>query len=369
MGPVDEHKTLETEYQNPLYKSLQLQVRSAGTDTMEVGGAGRITVKFSPLAWGQMEKERELNKEYKKLSTTINNEGKSRECLYRGLLFANAAHTKKSLTLHQQLNSYYEDQNKLLKRGVGENLYEFKELLSVRDSVIKNQLKITSLGKLNQSIEAALNQRLKAPLSLQEIEFGNFINVKNIKATGLSVEPKIIELHKLNSQARINNLELDIERREANQILDNVELYRWDESLNLGVSYGVQVTLNLPYFNKKAYLKDAVQRQVAVNKLSESQREALNEIDGTELSFQNKIAQFEALKASDYYKTLKSLKKLLSGSKNNSPLTILQTQARMANEKIKILELKHEIIQDYLTMLYHSGKITSCVSPTFLVKN
>ena len=369
MTPVDKFETLEESYQDPLYRNLQLQLRTAGSHDSEMAGASRIALKLDLLAWGQREKEKELNKEYQKFSKTINREGSSRECLYRSLLFSKVRHARKSLVLLRELNQYFEDQNRLLKKGVGDNLFEFKELLTVRENLTKNKILIGQLEKLEMALEESLNKRLQTRVLMKEIEFHNFLTVKKMKVSTDAAEPKLIEIEKLKTQANIHNLELNIERREANQILDSVEVYRWDDRLNLGEAYGLQVAFNLPVFNKRAYLKDAVQRQVAVNKLSESQRELLTEIEGTELGFKNKISEFEALINSDYFKTLKSLKKLLTGSKNNSPLLIIQTKTKLVNERLKVLDLKQEITEGYLAKLYHSGKLVQCSVPTFLVKN
>lgn len=369
MTPVDKFETLDESYQNPLYRNLQLQLRTAGSHDSEVAGASRIALKLDLLAWGQRQKEKELIKEYQKFSKTINREGSSRECLYRGLMFSKVRHSRKSMEFLRELNQYFEDQNKLLKKGVGDNLFEFKELLTVRENLTKNKIRMSELEKLEEAIGTSLNKRLPNPVSVKDIDFKNFLTVRKMKEVGDLTEPKLIEIEKLKSQANIHNLELNIERREANQILDSIEVYRWDDRLNLGEAYGFQVSFNLPVLNKRAYLKDAVQRQIAVNKLSESQRELLTEIEGTELGFKNKITTFETLLASDYFKTLKSLKKLLAGSLNNSPLLIIQTKTKLVNERLKVLDLKQEITEDYLTKLYHSGKLVQCDGPTFLVKN
>src|SRR5690606_25056992 len=111
---------------------------------------------------------------------------------------------------------------------------------------------------------------------------------------------------------KLNGLELDIETREANKILDSVSLYRWDERITKSISYGIEFTFNIPVYNQKTYLKDSIQRQLAINKLGLSQRELLSELEGTERGFRKKIDQYDALRDSDFYKTLKSLKKLLS---------------------------------------------------------
>ncbi|HXH74716.1 MAG TPA: hypothetical protein VNJ08_07105 [Bacteriovoracaceae bacterium] len=370
MTPVDKHQTIDSTYQTPLYRKLQLEVRTAGNDPLDPTDGTRVGLKLSPLAWGQFSKEAELYKEYKTFSKTLNREGSSRECLFRSMLFTNAYHTKVSLVILKKLNQYLEDENKLLKRGIGENQFEFKEILSVREALMKNKLKISALEKLSLQIEKELAERVKTAPTLKDISFKNFVDINKIKTVDLTTEPKRIELSKLSTMVKIQNLEFEIEKSEAHQILESITLFHWDdENFTNRIRYGIEFTFNLPFFNKRTYLKDAVQRQLAINKLSASQRDVISELDGTELSFRNKIDHYEALKDSDYYKTLKSLKTLLSGSRNNSPLMILQTKVKMANERLKVLDLKQEIIHDYLSKLYSSGQISTCESPDFLVKN
>ena len=369
MTPVASMKPLETDYQTPLYKKLQFQFRTNRRTDIESGEAGRLGLKLSPLAWGQREQEGQLISEYQKLAKTVNLEGAGRECLYRSTLMASSAHLLKTLKIYEKLDRYYEDQNKILKRGIGENLFEFKELLGVREDQVSNRTRMIELQKLMESVEGVLAQRLTKPVKLSDLEFEKFIKVEDIRARAGELEPKKIELLKLESLTKIQNLEFEIEKKEADQILDSVELYRWSERFNNNVYHGIQFTFNIPFLNKRSYLKDSLQRQIAINKLAESQRDLVLEMNGTQKSFLNKLEQYEALKDSDYYKTLKSLKKLLSSSKNNSPLMIIQTKVKMIKERLKLEELKNEIVLDYLEKLYLSGQLSQCETASFLVRN
>jgi hypothetical protein len=369
MTPVSKMKTMETDYQDPLYKSLQVHYRSGRSADLDGGETGRMGIKLSPLAWGQRGQESELNSEYKKLSKTVNLEGAGRECLFRSSMMASASHIFRTLKAYEKLDRYYEDQNRILKRGIGENLFEFKELLSVREKQVENKLRILESRRLLESVEAVLNQRLDKPVKLSELEFKNFLTVEAIKSRASALEPKKIELMKLQSLSKIENLEFEIEKKESDKIFDSVELYRWSARRNDDVAHGIQFTFNIPFLHKRTYLKDSLQRQLAINKLSEAQRELTLEMKGTQNDFLNKIERYETLRDSDYYKTLKSLKKLLSASRNNSPLMIIQTKVKMASERLKQEDLKNEIVMDYLEKLFLSGSLESCESPSFLVRN
>jgi hypothetical protein len=372
LSQVPAQNTLSTDYQNPLYRSLQLSYRRSGgssSDATEINGAGRTELKLSPLAWGQLGKEQELYQEYTRLFGVLNREGSGQECLYRAHLMTAASHTQSALSLLKKIRQFLEDEMKILRRGIGENLFEFKEMISVQEAQSKNALRISSMEKLSENLEAAINKENKKPVALEDIDFKNFITVKKIKATGLTLEPKKIELEKLKIMAKIHDLELDIEKSESNQILDSIRLYHFEDRISDDIRHGVEITFNVPFFNKRAYIKDAVKRQLAINQLSATQREVLSEIEGTELDFKNKIEQFEALRDSDYYKTLKNLKRALASSKNNSALMIIKTRHKMADHRLRVLDLKHEIIMDHLKKLYMAGELSSCESPSFLVAN
>lgn len=368
MKPVDSMSVLETKVQDPLYRDLQFQVRTAGHDRYELGGAGRMALKVNLLAWGQREKEIELNREYEKLSATLNTEGSGSECFYRGLLWSNAYSDVLKSRIHSRLQNYYEDEVRILKRGIGENLFEFKELLTVKEEEVKNRLALSEVKTRLAAIESSLALRRESEVKVTEVDFSSFISVAGMKTVVSAKEPRQIELEKLQQLAHIHSLELEIEKKEAQQILDNIELYRWNDNRNYGISYGIQVTFNIPFLNKRTYMKDAVQRQVAANKFAERQRDLLSKTGGTRNGFENKVAQYEELANSDYFKVLKEMRKLLSASRNNSPLMILQTKIKIAKEKLKRLELRQEITVQYLENLLYSGKLTSCDEAQFLVE-
>lgn len=358
----------EVSYADPLYRKLQLAVRTEGGDSVEANGAGRISLKVDLLAWGQREDEKKLKKAYQEFSELVSREGSSHECLYRSLLFTHAHHGLATRKHRRSLEQFYGDEIRLLRRGIGENLFEFKELLKAQELQLENQQKLQEIEEVLGGISSALRSRSETEIDLEAIDFEGFVDVASIRTRALETEPRILEIEKLKRLAAISTLELEIEKKEARQIVDSVELFRWDESRGVDVSYGVQVSLNLPFFNKRRYLKDSVQRQLALNKLRVAERDVLFDTQGLETNFRRKISQYESLRTSDYAKVLRGMKKLLAGSGQNSPLLILQTQVKIEEEQLRRLGLRQAITLDYLEKLFRSGSLARCEGAPFLVR-
>ena len=344
----------------PLYRSLQLQYRTQGTDNVEAGGAGRTTVKVDLLAWGQRKKEKDLIEAYSQFGKVVERETSSESCLYRGHLFLHAFFLSRAIRLEEKLLENYRQQKQLLKRGIGANLYEFNDLLSVEDAELGQNV------SLSEKMAAAASVEKMLPVKLSEIDFRNFLRVEFIRDRGLVTEPRTIELQKLRSLAKIHQLEYQIEEKKGNQVLDSVELYRWNEQNNGGISYGVQFSFNLPFFNKKNTAKESVERLVAMNKLARTERELISDLDGTKPGLEEKLLRYETLRSSDYLKTMKNLIRVLRGNRNTSPILILKTKAKILKERLARLELRRSIAFDYLDGVFHSGQLSQCSTPAHL---
>jgi hypothetical protein len=356
--PIDVlNKSSDESFSTPLYNSLSLRLRRAEEEKII---ENTYALRLSPLAFGQYSQEKELNSEYSKLSRWFHTESSSQTCLEKNMSFVDLYYYYQNLVYTKQLSLVFDDLVSVLKKGITRDITEFNELLKAQEK----QVEFKSLVKNHTLVldEYVKNLKIKTQSDFQvdDLKFDVLVDVDDVKKNFTDFSLRSIEVDKLKTIANIKNLEHEISLKKDEQIVDYFQVSnRSNEDTDERV-ISFEVGFNIPVLNKRNSVSDIIAKQKALLDYKLAQKEASSEIKGAQTELKNQIKDYEELSNSSYLKNLFDLESYLLKSNLNSPYKILQVKSKIITEKIKLLDLKHEIMTTYFESLLHQGKLKEC---------
>jgi hypothetical protein len=348
---------IDHHFKNPLYDNLQLKLRQENKQGDVTTNA--YTLSLKPLAWGQYGQEKELNREYAKLSKYVKNDQDSQACLNKHRFILEYFYTQNSLDYYIQLNKNYDDLIRILKKDTGRDMLGFNELLKTQERQLEAQ---TSLSTLEQNL---INlQRILSKSSspsnkyTQQVNFNKFVTINDIKDAVDTLGEESFELKRYELIAKIEGLELDINTLRDNQVVNSYDIIQKQNEFESSIAF--EVSFNIPTFNKKSSLNNIIKRQRAIYELNNARREKQNEFQSTKTVLLNQINNYEKIANSDYLKDLTKYQKHLTGTTASSPFKIIQVQEKLMKEKLKLINLRYEITKTFFDSLFTTGRLSSC---------
>src|SRR3989338_1801793 len=179
LGNVSETTSISSSFVTPLYENLQFRIRDQQFESESI--QKQYNLKFSPLAFGQYSLEKELNKEYIKLSSRLSTEEASHSCLSKSKGFVELFYNQESVDLYSKLALTNEDQVTILKKGVGRGLFDFGDLLKAQERLVESKLALKNFKQNTIGLMKYFSQKTGTTFNLGDITFEKFIDIESIK--------------------------------------------------------------------------------------------------------------------------------------------------------------------------------------------
>jgi len=231
--------------------------------------------------------------------------------------------------------------------------------LSIEEDIIETELDSISNQQNIRSLESLLRVNGK------EVDYSSLITINKIEATALELmtygNPSLQAIMaKAEGQKAI--AELGLEEAEANKWLDFAQLqYQDKNNLSLQQEISIGTSINLPYSgNNRAKRNEAtlkvLEREYQFNKEQEEQATTLatsfdqmtNSISEWK-SYSRKIAEFNLQGSYDRYMSTPGI----------SPLVLLDIRKSMLKFDSKIVDIKKDIYNEYLDIIFNAGALVS----------
>ncbi len=286
---------------------------------------------------------------------------------------------------------------------------KLKNLLETHEDAAKVSKVLLKKGKLFITDVITAEKKITETLSLLRVKEEEVELTKKMlsKLTGLPINEKsmstknkfinvnkIVRLIKKSPKLSFSNLEVkkaqldyEIEKAEASQIVDFIEFSRstsfgTDETLNKTederdnsdfdkASLGFKIGFKIPFFTDKSRMHEKrinkMRKEHEAKMANQASTEELGEIQSDIIG---QVQELKSLLGSSYLKMTKKYLRIYKNSKGVSPFRLLQLRSVLTETEIKQAQLEKEIYSMYISFLETRGSLvrnqkTNVLSPKF----
>jgi len=236
------------------------------------------------------------------------------------------------------------------------------DLLRIQDDIDNISMGIFDLEKQVEILPNYISNNQQG-IRQDQLDYANFISIKKVKELVDNWEsgiPRNTEIEESRQESNLILAEMEQERAASKKLLDfaQVRYAGRGENTPYGREWSIGLGLNIPVKNSKhldilELQLEQLEKEEEINNIQQEIQTEINEylvelsilFDKYELLQQQLQESLETYSAEAYIKT------------GTDPLVVLQIKSSQLRKQRKLIEIEQDIYENYLELLFSSGKI------------